>query len=98
VLDLKGEKRFKKQKLNDNRGSVPRVDDLDVDDLDFNKAKLAFRKQSQQTRYNQVFGDRPKADEAFKIVKQKQIGELPLSSILKPQVTVIIDKWLRIND
>ena len=47
MLDLKGEKRFKKQKLNDNRGSVPRVDDLDVDDLDFNKAKLAFRKQSQ---------------------------------------------------
>jgi hypothetical protein len=36
VLDLKGEKRFKKQQKNDNRGSVPRVDELDVDALDVN--------------------------------------------------------------
>jgi len=34
VVDLKGEKRFKRQKKNDRRSSVPRVDDLDIESLD----------------------------------------------------------------
>ena len=46
MVDLKGEKRFKKQKQNDRRGSVPRVDDLDIEAIDVNQARLAFRKMS----------------------------------------------------
>jgi hypothetical protein len=42
-LDLKGEKRFKKQK---RAGSVTRVDEMDTDALDVNQARLAFRKMS----------------------------------------------------
>lgn len=37
-----------------------------------------------KSSYNTSFGDRPKEEEAFKIVKRKKFSELDFASILKP--------------
>lgn len=51
-----------------------------------------------QTSYCQTFGEKPKAAEAFSILKMKKFNELPINEILLPEVVSILTKWLTIND
>lgn len=51
-----------------------------------------------QTSYCQTFGEKPKAAEAFSILKMKKLDELPFNEILLPEVVKILAKWLIIND
>lgn len=51
-----------------------------------------------QTSYCQTFGEKPKAAEAFSILKTKKFNELPINEILLPEVVSILTKWLMIND
>lgn len=60
--------------------------------------KEYFLKQMTQTTYCQTFGDKPKAVEAFSILKMKKFSELPFKDILLPEVVQILTKWLLIND
>ena len=50
-----------------------------------------------KSSYNTSFGDRPKEEKAFKIVKRKKFSELDFASILKPAALQIIEKWIN-ND
>ena len=72
VVDLKGTKRFKKPKGPEDSG---------VSDIDFtvganSNARAHFRKISTQTSYCKTFGDRPKAQEDFTILKNKKFTDL----------------------
>ena len=51
-----------------------------------------------QTSYCQTFGEKPKAAEAFSILKMKKFNELPINEILLPEVVSILTNWLTIND
>ena len=65
-----------------------------MDAKDYNAAKQTFRKMSVKSSYNRQFGDRPQEEEAFHIVKKKRFSELDFSSILKPNVCAMIEKWI----
>lgn len=47
-----------------------------------------------KSSYNRQFGERPKEEEAFKIVKKKRFSELDFASILKPGPLYMIEKWI----
>lgn len=51
-----------------------------------------------QTSYCSTFGEKPKAAEAFSILKTKKFDELYYNEILQPEVSQILTKWLTIND
>ena len=50
------------------------------------------------TSYCQTFGEKPKAAEAFSILKTKKFNELYYNEILLPEVSEILARWLSIND
>ena len=67
VVDLKGTKRFKKPRgTEDVSGS-----DIDLIAGPNSNAKAHFRKITTQTSYCKTFGERPKAQEDFSILKNK---------------------------
>ncbi len=74
ILDLKGEKRFRRQRNTE----IGFVDDKLA-------AKNNFRQMNLKTSYNRQYGERPKEEEAFKVVKKKKFSELDFASILKPE-------------
>lgn len=80
ILELRGEKRFRRQPKNgasvDQRKTVN-------DSLDYNAAKTTIRKMNTKSSYNRQFGERPRDEEAFHIVKKKRFSELDFASILK---------------
>lgn len=89
---MKGQKRFKKV-----GGSG--VGDLAFDDMkQVGDAKDYFRKKMNQTSYAATFGDKPKAAEAFSILKTKKFNELYYNEILVPEASQILTRWLAIND
>jgi len=90
-------KRFKPHKFA-SQTEGPSLDELDIHSLDVNTAKKIFKKQNNRTAYCWQFGERPKAAEDFLIVKMKPLSELPISTILKPEITSILEKWIAIND
>jgi len=47
-----------------------------------------------KSSYNRQFGERPKEEEAFHIVKKKRFSELDFASILKPGPLFMIEKWI----
>lgn len=100
ILELRGEKRFRRQRnagqSMDTSAKGATVDDP-VDIKDYNAAKSTFRKMSVKSSYNRQFGDRPQDEEAFQIVKKKRFSELDFSSILKPTPNAYIERWI-IND
>lgn len=61
-------------------------------------ARAHFRKITTQTSYCKTFGERPKAQEDFSILKNKKFSDLGITKILKPQVVQILNRWLEIND
>jgi len=94
ILELKGEKRFRRQK-GAQGASVDvhnKADDMDV--KDYNAAKQTFRKMSTKSSYNRQFGERPKEEEAYHIVKKKRFSEIDFSSILKPGPCAMVEKWI----
>lgn len=59
-----------------------------------NKARQTFRHISNKSSYNRQFGERPKDEEAYQIVKKKPLSELDFSSILKPEPLAMLEKWI----
>jgi hypothetical protein len=90
---MKGQKRFKVK-----GGNVGVGDNAALEELNTSNAKDYFRKKMAQTSYCSQFGDRPKAAEAYSILKSKKFSDLPFQEILKPDVTRILSAWLQTND
>ena len=69
VVDLKGQKRFKKQK-----GAPEDIKiDMDVDFTDGNvNAKAIFRKMMTTTSYSKTFGDKPKGEADYHLLNKKK--------------------------
>ena len=62
------------------------------------QAKTAFRKISVKSSYNRQFGERPKEEEAFHIIKKKKFSELDFAAILKSEPLRIIEKWVGVDN
>ncbi len=83
VVAMKGAKRFKKV------GGQGVGESLAIDDDKpfIGDAKDYFRKKMNQTSYCSTFGDKPKAAEAFSILKTKKFNELYYNEIMLPEVS-----------
>jgi len=68
------------------------VDNLDV--KDYNAAKQTMRKMATKSSYNRQFGDRPRDEEAYHIVKKKRFSDLDFASILKPEPCAMVERWV----
>lgn len=55
---------------------------------------MTMRKMNTKSSYNRQFGERPKEEEAYTIVKKKRLSELDFASILKPTSCAMIEKWI----
>jgi hypothetical protein len=100
ILELKGEKRFRRQRaagLSTEAKQAITVDDL-LNSKDMSQAKTAFRKISVKSSYNRQFGERPKEEEAFHIIKKKKFSELDFAAILKSEPLRIIEKWVGVDN
>ena len=91
VLELKGEKRFRRQPRN---SSVDPRSTIESGTDNINQAKETMRMMSLKSSYNRQFGDRPKEAEAYHIVKKKKFSELDFASILKPEPCAMIERWI----
>ena len=47
-----------------------------------------------KSSYNRQFGERPRDEEAFHIVKKKRFSELDFASILKQEPCAMIERWI----
>lgn len=52
---------------------------MNVDD-----AKKMLRKINNTTSYSKTFGEKPKTEEDYQIVKYKSFNQLPIAQIIKP--------------
>lgn len=95
VLELRGEKRFRRA-----RGNSSAVEQREKDDNSFemNKAKITLRRIANKSSYNRSFGERPKDEEAYRIVKKNKFSELDFTSILKPEPLAMLEKWVQFNN
>ena len=50
------------------------------------------------TNYSTNFGIRSKAADDYEILRYKKFSQVRIASILKPEVSATIDRWLQIND
>jgi hypothetical protein len=92
VLDLKGSKRFKKYNFGPEAAGL---DDLDIRDLDINKAKTTFKKMNNRSAYGSQFGVGPLSKDDYKV---SPAYFKTLCSLLKSEAAGYIEKWLKIND
>ena len=69
VLDIRGEKRFKKNGAAGVNKKDEDIDKLSVANFDSEKAHEIFRKMTQKTSYRSQFGEPPKAAEDYLIMK-----------------------------
>jgi hypothetical protein len=53
-----------------------------------------FYKRANQSSYNRQFGERPKDEQAYLIVKKKKLSELDFSCILKPDALAVLERWI----
>lgn len=66
--------------------------------FDLQAAKDKFRKRQNQSSYRQSFGEPPKAAEDFLVIKQKKFRSLEISSYMKPDAAMYIEKWLALGN
>lgn len=79
---MKGQKRFKKA---DNNAD-PILEVTNFEDLNTDEARARFRKLMSTTSYCRNFGEKPKAQEDYMILKSKDFKDHFISTILKPSV------------
>lgn len=51
-----------------------------------------------KSSYNRSFGERPKDEEAYRVVKKKRFSDLDFSSILKPEPLAMLEKWIQCDN
>lgn len=57
-----------------------------------------YRSLNYQTAYRRQFGEPPKAEEDFIVMKQKKFRDLDISKFFEQLSIIYIEKWLKIND
>ena len=61
-------------------------------------AREMYRSLNYQTAYRRQFGEPPKAEEDFIVMKQKKFRDLEISKFFEQLLIIYIEKWLKIND
>jgi len=51
-----------------------------------------------KSTYNNIYGDKPKLEEDYIILKQKKFKDIPYSQFFTAEATQYIERWLEIND
>jgi hypothetical protein len=82
VLDIRGEKRFKKNQEMAKANEDEQLDNLSGSNFDADKAHNLFRKMTQKTSYRCQFGEPPKAAEDYMIMKKKHFRSLDISTYI----------------
>ena len=52
---------------------------IELEDLDVNEAKKLYRKLNTKSSYNTMFGEPPKAEEDYVIMKEKKFRDMDIS-------------------
>ena len=55
------------------------IDSVDFDHFDSNLAKSIFRKMNYKSTYDNLYGEKPKVEDNFIILKQKKFRDIPYS-------------------
>lgn len=66
--------------------------------FEINKAKVTLRRIANKSSYNRSFGERPKDEEAYRIVKKNKFSDLDFTSILKQEPLMILEKWIQCDN
>lgn len=81
---------MKKQSLSpENNFGVP-----DINSMSLTDARSYYRKMLNQTSYQRQFGEPPKAEEEFLVLKTKKFSQLEISRFFKKEVQGYIQNWL----
>ncbi|CDW82414.1 UNKNOWN [Stylonychia lemnae] len=94
IIEIKGAKKFKQRNVSTDQA----VPILDLQNLKFEDAQKEFRRMTNTTHYAQVFGQKPKMQEDYEILKYKKFTDLQISTILKHQPCQFVESWLSLND
>lgn len=95
ILDLKGEKRFKRARKG---ASVIVQKEVDDSSCDINQAKVTLRRIANKSSYSRSFGERPKDEEAYRIIKKNKFSDLDFTSILKPEPLRMLENWVQFHN
>ena len=95
VLELRGEKRFRRARGQSTQAATSGMDDKL---FEINKAKVTLRRIANKSSYNRSFGERPKDEEAYRIVKKNKFSDLDFTSILKQEPLMILEKWIQCDN
>ena len=82
VLDIRGEKRFKKTQDAGASKDQADIDVLSVKNFNATQAHDVFRKMTQKTSYRSQFGEPPKAAEAYVVLKKNKFSQLDISQFI----------------
>ena len=95
ILELKGEKRFRRARKG---ASVIVQKEVDDNSCDINQAKLTLRRIANKSSYSRSFGERPKDEEAYRIIKKSKFSDLDFTSILKPEPLRMLENWVQFHN
>jgi len=95
ILDLKGEKRFRRARKG---ASVIVQKEVDDNSCDINQAKVTLRRIANKSSYSRSFGERPKDEEAYRIIKKNKFSDLDFTSILKPEPLRMLENWVQFHN
>jgi len=91
ILELKGEKRFRRARKG---ASLIVQQEVDDNSCDINQAKVTLRRIANKSSYSRSFGERPKDEEAYRIIKKTKFSDLDFTSILKPEPLRMLENWV----
>lgn len=95
ILELKGEKRFRRARKG---ASVIVQKEVDDNSCDINQAKVTLRRIANKFSYSRSFGERPKDEEAYRIIKKNKFSDLDFTSILKPEPLRMLENWVQFHN
>lgn len=95
ILELKGEKRFRRARKG---ASVMVQKEVDDNSCDINQAKVTLRRIANKSSYSRSFGERPKDEEAYRIIKKNKFSDLDFTSILKPEPLRMLENWVQFHN
>lgn len=66
--------------------------------MDVSTARKAYKKMTNQTQYFDKYGEPPKAEEDYVVMKHKKMTDLDISRFLKPEVVAFLENWKKFRD
>ena len=70
---------------------------IELEDLDVNEAKKLYRKLNTKSSYNTMFGEPPKAEEDYVIMKEKKFRDMDISMYFQDLPKTYIEKWMQLG-